>query len=254
MFVEVTNQAELDAALAKHRHDPETVIEIRSPGGVSLTLSDTGSSRVVARDSSQIEAWGSSRVVARDSSQVVARDSSQIEAWGSSRVVAGGSSQIEAWGSSRVVAGDSSRVEAGAYVAIHLWSQRVSLSGGVVIDMAGLDLTDAEQWCGYVGAKRHGDASILLFKAVDVELRSGLGFEYPIGATVEAPDWRASHACGEGLHFSPSPALARTYFTSATRFLQVSVLLADLCPIDASKAKARSCTVLREVDLWGDPL
>ena len=246
MFVEVTNQAELDAALAKHRHDPETVIEIRSPGGVSLTLSDTGSSRVVAGGSSQIEAWDSSRVVAGDSSRVMARDSSQIEAWGSS--------QIEAWGSSRVVAGDSSRVEAGAYVAIHLWSQRVSLSGGVVIDMAGLDLTDAEQWCGYVGAKRHGDASILLFKAVDVELRSGLGFEYPIGATVEAPDWRASHACGEGLHFSPSPALARTYFTSATRFLQVSVLLADLCPIDASKAKARSCTVLREVDLWGDPL
>jgi hypothetical protein len=69
-----------------------------------------GSSRVEARDSSRVVAWGSSRVVARDSSRVVARDSSSVEAWGSSRVVARDSSRVEAWGSSRVEAGSESTV------------------------------------------------------------------------------------------------------------------------------------------------
>ena len=128
-----------------------------------------GSSRVVARESSRVEAWGSSSVeawgsssvVARGSSRVVARESSSVVAWGSSRVVARessrveawGSSSVEAWGSSSVVARESSSVVAGRFTAVHLRSQRVTLTGeGRIIDMTAVDLTEVETWHAYIGA------------------------------------------------------------------------------------------------------
>src|SRR5574338_307703 len=65
----ITTQAGLDEALA----DGVGTIYVDSPSGVWLLLTDSGSSRVVARDSSSVVAWGSSRVEAWGSSRVVAR-------------------------------------------------------------------------------------------------------------------------------------------------------------------------------------
>ena len=96
----VTTQAELDAALAAKA----TEIHINSPAGVWITLTNTGSSRV------------------------------------------------EAWESSSVVAWESSRVVASAYVAVHLHSARVTLTGcGHIIDVTDLDLKDPEVWQAYTG-------------------------------------------------------------------------------------------------------
>ena len=69
MSVTVTTQTELDAALAAK----QSVIDIKPPAGVWLTLRNTGSSHVEARESSHVVARGSSHVVARESSHVVAR-------------------------------------------------------------------------------------------------------------------------------------------------------------------------------------
>jgi len=211
-----------------------------------------GLSSVVAWDSSRVEAWDSSRVVAWDSSRVEAWDSSRVEAWGSSRVVAWDSSRVEAWGSSSVVAWDSSRVEAGKYVAVHLHSQTVALTGeGHIIDMTALDMTDPQTWADLHGGKVSG-GRLTVYKGVNADLRSAHGTEYPIGATVTCPDWEPTVECGNGLHFSPSPTATESYCTPE-RYLECTVKLADVVPL-GDKVKASACRVVRVVDRWGDPV
>jgi hypothetical protein len=192
--------------------------------------------------------------VARGSASVEAWDSASVEARGSASVVARGSASVEAWG--------SASVEAGSYVAVHLHSQAVTLSGGVVIDMTALDPYDPTTWLGYHGLTPDADGHVVLYKAVDDALRSGHCSpeadeppRYEPGATVEAPDWRADHTCGGGLHFGPTPAHAAASSTgTVTRYLAVHVHAADLHPIGWEKAKTPSCTVLREVDRHGKPV
>ena len=68
---------------------------------------------------------------------------------------------VRLWGSSRAVLCESSRAElresstaeTGRWTVVHVWSQRVTLTGeGHVIDMTKVDLTDVETWRAYVGA------------------------------------------------------------------------------------------------------
>src|SRR5690606_8571593 len=62
--------------------------------------------------------------------------------------------------------------------------------------------------------------TITLYKAVDDNLKSGYGFEYPIGEVVECDDWDDKPRCGGGLHLSPHPIDANKYMPGATRFLE----------------------------------
>ncbi|BCT75615.1 hypothetical protein SCMU_14570 [Sinomonas cyclohexanicum] len=242
MATTVTTQTELDNAL--NRGDAEIIID--SPAGVWIHVKATGSSRVVATGSSRVVATGSSRVVATGSSRVEARGSSRVEARDSSRVEATGSSRVEAW--------DSSRVEASKYVAIHLHSARATVTGGTVIDIAKLDLTRHEDWADYHGVATE-DGHLVVYKAVDADLKSGRGFHYPVGGTVECSDWDPADVCGGGLHFSPSPAQARDYHREATRFLKCLVHPDDVTVIDGAdlyttpKLKARRARVVAEVDI-----
>jgi len=278
----VTTQTELDAALAV---GAERIV-ISSPAGVWLRLSNSGSSHVEAWDSSHVVAWGSSHVVAWgsshveawdsshvvawgsshvvawdsshvvawDSSHVEARGSSHVEAWDSSHVEARGSSHVEAWDSSHVEARDSSHVEAAAYVAVHLHSQRVTLTGGVVIDMTAVDLNDTDTWLAMKGVKVT-DGKTTLYKAVDTDLNAGQQHTltaYPIGETVTAPDWRDNRDCGHGLHFGVTPSHAGRYFNGQgqPRYLAVEVDAESVVPL-GDKAKAPTCRVLYEVDIRG---
>lgn len=212
MSVNVTTQAELDQALA----DGADVIYIDSPVGVWLTLSSSGSARVVAS--------GSAHVVAR--------------------------------GSAHVVAWDSAHVEARPYVAVHLHSARATVEGGVVIDIASLDLTDPAVWCGMQGVDIT-DGRAVVYKAVNDDLRSEHGnTNYPLGGTVTAPDWRNDGKCGGGLHFGPTPKHAQAYNSAATRFLACSIPVDAACgiPGGTAKIKARECVVLYEVDVDGKPI
>ena len=179
MTTTVTNQAELDAAIAAGESD----IVINSPAGVWLNLRAPKATRVTAWDSSTVTAWGSSTVTARGSSTVTARDSSTVtardsstvtargsstvtargsstvhawdsstvHAWDSSTVTAWGSSTVTAWDSSTVHAWGSSTVTATAYVAVHLHPGRAKVEGGHIIDVSALDLTDPDIFAAYAG-------------------------------------------------------------------------------------------------------
>ena len=243
--VEVTTQAQLDKALTKLK-----------PGDWIVCLGGTryeplvvrGSSHVVASGSSQVEAWVSSHVVARGSSHVVA--------WGSSHVEARESSHVEAWESSHVVARESSHVEASEFVAVHKHGKAPTVSGGVIIDVPDPSTLAPADWCAYYGVEvKRGSAT--LFKAVDDDLSTSRarsrGITYAIGKKIACADWQPTKACGNGLHVSPHPAMARHYNGTATRYVQVRVKVADLVVID-DKAKVESLTVVCECDLDGEPL
>ena len=218
----VRTQAEFDAALAAS----EPLIIIDSPQGVWITVRADGSSTV--------RASGSATVRAYRSATVRAYDSATVEAYG------------------------SATVRATPYVAIHLYSASASVTGGVVIDIAGLNLGDPLVWCTYYGVGV-ADGMATLYKAVSDELEAGQSHTtttYTVGAEVQAADWRADRECGHGLHFGPTPWLADKYYqgrepSSERRYLAVSVAVETLVPL-GDKAKAPSCVVLHEVDIDGE--
>jgi len=140
---------------------------------------------------------------------------------------------------------------------VHLHSTAVKLAGGVVIDMTTIDETDTDTWLVLTGAKVDDDGLVHLFKAVDDNLDAGHAYKltrYALGTTVTDPSWRDDHSCGHGLHVSPTVSQALWHYSAATRFLEVGVPVEDIRAIDSSKVKARSVTVLREVDRYGEPV
>ena len=172
---------------------------------------------------------------------------------GSATVQASGSATVEAWGSATVRAWDSATVRATPWVAVHLHGARATVTGGHIIDVSALDLTDAPTWCAYHGVPVV-DGVATLYKAIGDTWTTDRGTDYSPGSAPEAADWRDDHQCGGGLHFSPTPTQARDYHPSATRYVAVGVRLDELSPILGStpKAKARRVVVAcREVTIDG---
>ena len=178
---EVTTQAELDDAIkAATIFDAVT---IRSSSGVWLYLSSS--------------------------------DSAMVRAYGSAMVRAYGSATVEAYDSATVRAYDSATVEAAKYVAVHIFSARATINGGVPIDLTKLDLKKLDDWIDYTGCSVEDD-TLTVYKAVRDDLKSAHQFHYPIGEQVTDPKWTDDHDCGGGLHFSPAPHQAREYDREAT--------------------------------------
>jgi hypothetical protein len=230
----VTTQHDLDSALADAS---VTDVIIESPRGVWLT----------------VRASGSATVRAYDSATVLAYDSATVRAYGSATVRASGSATVEASG--------SATVQAGRYVAVHLHSQRVTLSGGVVIDMTAIDRTDPAAWCDLHGVDvEEEDGKARVVKYVDANYRAGHAHtptDYHPGTTVTAADWDARAKCGGGLHFGPTPYAAKESawapLGADARWVLCEVDLADAVGVD-DKLKARSCRVLHEIDVRGEPV
>ena len=146
---------------------------------------------------------------------------------------------------------DSSHVEASKYVAIHLHSKRVTLTGtGVIIAVTDINTHLVPDFIDYHGVTVE-DGWATVYKAVDDDLKSGRQFAYPLGKTVTATDWKPTQECGAGLHFGHRPSAAREYFREATRFLECQVEVASMIAL-GDKVKAESCRVIREVDIHGD--
>jgi hypothetical protein len=272
----VRTQTEFDQAVA----DKVGWIEIRSDRGVWIEVTAHDSSTVTAHDSSTVtahdsstvraygsstvRAYGSSTVRAYGSSTVRAHGSSTVRAYGSSTVTAHdsstvrahGSSTVRAYGSSTVTAHDSSTVTAGSHTAVHLHSGRARIEGGVLIDHTAVNKSDPAVWGSYHGAQV-SEETVTVYKAVRDDLKSQHGLLYPIGAEVSCDDWRDTNECGNGLHFSPSPAQASSYDEQATRWLECTVALSDLRPLTDSgvaKCKTKRAFVVREVDIAGRPI
>ncbi len=238
----VTTQAELDAALAEH----VDIITINSPRGVWLTISHTGSATVEALGSATVRAW--------DSATVEALGSATVEASGSATVRAWDSATVEASGSATVAASGSATVRASKWVAVHLFSARATVSGGVVIDVSALDLDDLATWTEYHGATVT-DGTLTAYKAVGDDWQADRkGWVYAPGATVTAEDWDAKPECGGGLHLCLTPSKSRGYYSAATRYVECLIDVTEAVVVDRDKVKARSVRVVREVTIDGEPV
>jgi len=188
-------------------------------------------------------------------------------AWESSQphVEARGSSQphVEAWGSSQP------HVVARAYVQASLRGRGIVatatakvallLSGGAKAtggQQTTLAIDTPADWCDYYGVEVTDDVAIL-YKALNDDFTSPRGMSYAPGTIPEAPDWDGlASECGGGLHFSPTPAMAFDFHSSATRFAACPVRLSDLVvhpdPQYPQKIKGRACCApCYEVDRQG---
>jgi hypothetical protein len=147
-------------------------------------------------------------------------------------------------------------VTASPYVAVHRHGDTPRVEGGVLIQVPECD--NAADWIEFYALDTE-DASLVLFKAVDDEYRSGHGMVYAPGATVTAPDFEDHDGCGNGLHFCPRPFMGRRYHHDATKYVACRVKVADIVVIRSyagpgDKVKARSCEVLFECDADGAAL
>ena len=183
------------------------------------------------------------------SATVAAYDSATVRAYGSATVRASGSATVRAY--------DSATVQAAPYVAVHLFSADATVSGGVVIDIAAVDLDDPEIWCAYHGIEVT-DGLATVYKAVDDRYFSKHGTCYAPGSTPTAPDWQPTKLCVQGLHFSPTPRQAQAYNhapATVAKYVACGIAVADLIPLGSDKCKAprvvRACV---EVDLDMRPI
>ena len=231
MSIVVTTQGELDAAA---KADAEDII-IDSPAGVWLRVG--GDTRIAGvRGASCVgPVWGSATVRG-------VRDSATVSGvWDSATVHLYGSATAQ---------------HIGSHVAVHLHSGAVKVTGGVIIDHTGVSDFEGAQWAAY-HALADADGHAVVYKAVSPELEAGQSHRltaYPIGETVAAPDWDPRKACGNGLHFSPTPRQALRCYqgpdSTKARYLACRVVLDTLVPLD-DKCKAPSCEVLHEVTIDG---
>ena len=146
--------------------------------------------------------------------------------------------------------------EAGPQVAVFVYTPESTWSGGTLVDLRGMDEEDTDTWVAFHSVESDGD-DLIVYKAVDDDLRSSMWFEYPIGETVTDPKWRDDHECGGGLHLSPSPLMAQDYLPEATRFLECRVARSEVRTVPgggAAKLKAPRVRVIREVGIDGQPI
>ena len=118
--------------------------------------------------------------------------------------------------------------------------------------------TTATEWCEHYGVTvKNGVAT--LYKAVNDDFMSARGVFYTPGTVPVAADWDGGKAeCGSGLHFSPSPIIAKEFALEAKKYVACPVALADMRAPKRNddfphKIKARGCCApVWECDIWGE--
>lgn len=261
--VHVCTQKELDEALTNPKwHE----IVVCSPKDVWLNIRDSHGKNVeVSRDATvmisgdtRVTAFGDATVSAVDHATVKALGYATVNACDDATVTAWDHATVKAWGRASVNAYGSATVKAGTCVTVHVYSKTVAHQGGVVIDLTAINANDPETWCAMHLVEVDEDGQAHLYKALDADLNAGHDYrltQYPIGHVVDdTANWADNNKCGGGLHASPTPWLAKTYYMEASRFVEVCCPVEELRPLDKSKAKAPRFRVLREVTVDGSPI
>jgi hypothetical protein len=91
-------------------------------------------------------------------------------------------------------------------------------------------LKTPKDWCEYYGVSVIRGIAIV-YKAVNEDFSSerDATFKYVPGTTPKADMFDANDECGPGLHFSPSPKMAKFHFhNGAKKFVACPVLLSEM--------------------------
>jgi hypothetical protein len=155
--------------------------------------------------------------------------------------------RITAWDHATVTASGTAKVKAGSNVVVTVTGNKVQVEGGMtrreIYPEAGVAPVE---WARYFGVDVEGegpDAVLTVYKCVDEEYRSsyarnGERTSYAPGAKPVALDWSPTLWCGQGLHFSPTPFLAKGYYLAGTRYMRCRVLASE-CVTLGDKIKAK---------------
>jgi hypothetical protein len=127
---------------------------------------------------------------------------------------------------------------------------------GVYKELLRLTSNDPIEWCKFFDLPIVDEEFVTLYKALDENFCSRWNkFCYLPGTTVEAPDWDPNKECGGGLHFSPSPRMAKEFNWEATKFVackvKVNEVLVHLNGEYPEKVKAPRVYEIFEVDIDG---
>ncbi len=186
-------------------------------------------------------------------------------------VRAGGNATVRAWDNATVRAWDNATVRAGGNVFIRLFKAlKISVTASVVVmrydegksDVKGGQIINAikpqtaQEWCEFY-ALEVNDNIVVLYKAVTANYTSLHGMRYMPGTIPEASDWDGGELeCGGGLHFSPTPFMAKMFKCDAVRFVACPINITDIVVHPngdyPQKIKARGCYApVWEVDING---
>lgn len=124
------------------------------------------------------------------------------------------------------------------------------------MDHAHVSEMDGAAWCEYHGVTvKRGIATV--YKAVNDKWTTDRGTDYSPGSKPSCDDFKDTDACGNGLHFGPTPVHALAYNGDATKFIAVGVRVSELRPINFGTPKCKAPRVVRacvEVDINGKPV
>ncbi|MFN8525149.1 MAG: hypothetical protein U0821_18795 [Chloroflexota bacterium] len=231
-MIRVTTQDELEAAL------------VSTDGGRTATIVVAGQARVTAYGQAVVTAYGQAVVTASDQARVYAYDQAVVTAYGQAVVYAS----------------DQARVYASEYCVVYVYSDSVACDGpGHVIRPP--SIWEVETWAAVHGVRVSG-GRLYAYKALDGALQTGHAYDSPTtyvpGTDVAPAKWDPSPTCGDGLHLSPHPHLARRYRMDAERWVLVSAAVSDCVVVEpgphADKIKAKLVHVEYEVSEFGEPM
>lgn len=268
--VTVRSQEEWDA-LMRHKPTGARFARIDAPATETIRLlySDNGLTVIVAGESSvttlgvDVRACDNARV--RASGVCIVSAQENVRVWACDRVVVRTGDDVRVWASGTCVvyARENATVWAGSYVTVYKETRfgpfRGRVQGGRVVVKRDADEVTGEQWCRAALVHVDEDGMAHLFKATDSEGVSHRGGAYHVGEVVDdSENWKDDRFFGGGLHVSPSPsqALARSQLDESrgVRFFEVTCPVSELVSIADDVCKAPRLRVVREVDVWGEPL
>jgi hypothetical protein len=147
-------------------------------------------------------------------------------------------------------------IRADATVTVNLWNGAECEGGCQIV----VNLSTNQDWCGYYGVPISKDGTIILYKGVSGDYRSGYGGDYTPGSMPEADQWDGGKVeCSHGLHWSPTPRHTREFAPGVKRWIAAPHKLEDIVVHWGGdypqKAMTRATAgPVFEVDIDGNPV
>ena len=181
--------------------------------------------------------------------------------WENSHAVLRGNSHAVLWENSHAVLWGNSHAQCLSPYACAILKTITADATGRLVGNKPIAPDDYLSACG-IPIKR---GTAILYKSVNGELKNGRDgtFQYTIGKECSAPDWNgeSTEECGKGLHLSPSPAQAASFFKHGKNgvFLACRVRVEDIASLPAyarypDKIRVRACKPLYICDENGKKL
>ena len=268
----IKTQKELDALPLNFNEYTQIYIEGGTRSDRIVVRVAWGNSNVVARGNANVEAWGNANVEARENSNVVAWGNSNVVAWENSNVEAWENSNVVAWENSNVVARGNSNVVAMGNSNIKIFSEycdiKKAMQESVIIYVgvkgkpkktektATVLHKKVAQWtkdsfCELYESQVK-NKKLTLYKSVNpdtfCDFQTGK-IKYEVGEEIICPDWNSAKTiqCGNGLHLSPTPAMALSYNQGKVLKCEVDIKDFVVYATDITKVRCKKVKVIEEI-------